>query len=50
MFVDRDGIVEYALSEIDYERRVGYSWLGSWADGLLTKDYPKWSKKIGLKQ
>ena len=50
MFVDRDGIVRYALSEIGYERRVGYSWLASWADGLLTKDYPKWAKENGIKQ
>jgi PelA/Pel-15E family pectate lyase len=50
VFVDRDGIVKYALSEIDYERRVGYSWLGSWADYLLTKDYPNWAKKTGIKQ
>lgn len=46
MFVDREGTVHYALSEIPYERRVGYSWLGNYAEELLEKDYPKWLDRI----
>lgn len=42
MFCDRDGIVKYALSEIGYERRNGYRWLGDWASKLITVDYPAW--------
>ncbi|NJB85850.1 PelA/Pel-15E family pectate lyase [Lewinella marina] len=44
MFVGRDGVVRYALSEIEYERRVGYRWLNDWATELLEKDYPAWRK------
>lgn len=42
IFVDRDGVVQYALSEIKHERRVGYRWLGNWAKRLLEEEYPKW--------
>lgn len=42
MYCDRDGIVKYQLSEIGYERRNGYAWLGDWPRNLLEKDYPKW--------
>lgn len=45
MFVDRDGTVHYALSEIKHERRVGYRWLGAWARELLEKDYPVWRER-----
>lgn len=44
IFVDRDGVVRYALSEISHERRVGYRWLGSWAESLLL-EYPSWCEK-----
>ncbi|WP_116106295.1 pectate lyase [Lewinella sp. IMCC34191] len=47
MFVGRDGVVRYALSEIEYERRVGYSWINDWARRLLERDYPAWEKRIG---
>lgn len=30
IFVGRDGIVRYNLSEIDQERRAGYAWYGNW--------------------
>jgi PelA/Pel-15E family pectate lyase len=46
MFVDRSGTVHYAFSELPYERRVGYSWLGSWPHKLIEKDYPKWKERI----
>jgi PelA/Pel-15E family pectate lyase len=42
MFLDRDGNVYDALSQIPYERRVGYSWLGGWAEELLEERYPTW--------
>ena len=45
MFVGRDGVVKYRLSEIEHERRVGYSYLGNYAEKLLEKDYPEWKKK-----
>ena len=44
MFVGRDGVVRYQLSEIEHERRVGYSYLGNYAEKLLQVDYPEWKK------
>ena len=46
MFCDRDSVVKYQLSEIGYERRNGYSWLNSWPQTLLDKDYPRWKQKL----
>jgi PelA/Pel-15E family pectate lyase len=48
MFVDRDGIPKYELSEIGYERRNGYAWLGNWPQRLLTTEYPAWLKRWNL--
>ena len=42
IFVGRDGIVKYALSEIEHERRVGYKWFGDWANSLIMEEYPIW--------
>ena len=48
MFIDRDGIVKYAISEIGVERRTGYRWLGRWAHDLLENKYPAWLNRLGL--
>jgi PelA/Pel-15E family pectate lyase len=45
MFVDRDGVPKENLSDIGYERRNGYAWLGTWPAGVL-KDYPQWKSRI----
>lgn len=45
MFVGRDSKVKYNLSEIEHERRVGYSYLGNYAEELLERDYPEWKEK-----
>jgi pectinesterase len=44
MFSGRDGIIKFSLSEIEIERRTGYSWYGDYAAKLLTDEYPKWKK------
>nr|AAW84074.1 pectate lyase [uncultured bacterium] len=44
MFSGRDGVIKYSLSEIEIERRAGYSWYGDYAARLLRDDYPKWKK------
>lgn len=44
-FSGRDGIKKGSIAEIEKERRTGYAWYGTWANNLLTKDYPKWLKK-----
>lgn len=40
-------MVRYSLAEIENERRVGYSWYGSWPQSLLTADYPAWKERTG---
>ena len=48
-FCSRDGIKRDSLSHISYERRNHYSWLGSWPQRLLEKEYPAWVKKYSLR-
>jgi PelA/Pel-15E family pectate lyase len=48
-FCSRDGIKRDSLSQISYERRNHYSWLGYWPQQLLEKEYPEWVKKHSLK-
>jgi pectate lyase len=45
IFCDRDGVPKSKLSEIGYERRNGYAWLGYWPQSLLEKEFPAWSAK-----
>jgi PelA/Pel-15E family pectate lyase len=45
IFVGRDGIVRYNFSEIEHERRVGYSYYVSGAWQLLEQEYPRWKQK-----
>jgi len=46
-FCSRDGIPRRSISEISYERRNGYSWLGEYARDLLKRDYPAWKTRQG---
>ena len=47
MFVGRDGVKKWKLSEIEEERRNGYGWAGNWGEQVLNA-YPEWAKKNGL--
>jgi PelA/Pel-15E family pectate lyase len=49
IFVGRDGVIKYDVSEIEAERGGGYSWFTDEPNELLNKDYPKWRQKIGRK-
>jgi PelA/Pel-15E family pectate lyase len=42
IFCSRDGVPREKLSDISFERRNGYSWLGYYAASLLERDYPAW--------
>lgn len=42
IFLDRDSVVRYSLSEIGQERRGGYDYYGNWAAKLLRDEYPQW--------
>ena len=46
IYAGRDGVKKYALAEIEYERRNGYSWLSYWPETLLEKDYPAWKATL----
>ena len=48
IFLDRDSVVRYSLTEIGRERRGGYDYYGTWAADLLTKDYPRWRERRGF--
>ncbi|MGC2235006.1 MAG: pectate lyase [Pyrinomonadaceae bacterium] len=46
IFIGRDAIIRYDVSEIEAERRNGYAWYVSEPNELLEKDYLKWKEKI----
>lgn len=43
-FCGRDGVRKNSVADIEYERRNGYAWYGTWPAHLLEKDYPAWVK------
>ena len=46
IFVGRDGVVKYEVSQIEHERRTGYNWYVDEAAKLLQKEYPEWKKRL----
>jgi PelA/Pel-15E family pectate lyase len=44
IFLGRDRVVRYRLSEIERERRAGYAYYGQWPAPLLATEYPAWRK------
>lgn len=46
IFLGRDSVVHYALSEIEQERRAGYAYYGDQPQRLLAIDYPAWRARI----
>ena len=44
-FTGRDSIKKWSAAEIEYERRNGYAWYGTWPQKLLDKAYPQWLMK-----
>jgi PelA/Pel-15E family pectate lyase len=45
IFIGRDSVIRYDVSEIEAERRNGYAWYVAEPNELLNKDYPKWKAK-----
>lgn len=45
IFVGRDGVKKYAISEIESERRNGYAWYGRWGQAL-PKKHQQWKERI----
>ncbi len=50
IFCSRDGVPQKSLADISHERRNGYSWLGSYAQALLTKDLPAWKQQFKFRK
>lgn len=48
-FCTREGVKVYELREVPAERRVGYSWYGTWG-GKVLKKYPEWLAKVEKQQ
>ena len=46
IFIGRDSIIRYDVSQIEAERRNGYNWYVTEPNELLEKDYLKWKEKI----
>ncbi len=46
VLANRDGVRVGRYDEIHPERRSGYSWYGTWANKLLSRDYPKWRCRV----
>jgi len=49
IFLGRDSVIHYDVSEIEAERRNGYAWYVSSPKELLENDYPKWRSSINAK-
>ncbi|WP_160153556.1 pectate lyase [Microbulbifer sp. ALW1] len=45
---NRDGRRVSQLSEVDLERRTGYSWYGYWPENFLNVEYPAWKQRISM--
>ncbi|QYF88263.1 pectate lyase [Brevundimonas sp. PAMC22021] len=46
VYMGRDSVPHERLEDIEFERRNGYHYVGTWPEALLTRDYPRW--KAGL--
>jgi PelA/Pel-15E family pectate lyase len=45
IFSGRDSVIRYDMADIEHERRVNYSWYGSWPAALLDTEYPAWKRQ-----
>lgn len=45
LFLGRDSVYRYSLSEIESERRGGYNYMGTWPSALLNETYPGWKER-----
>lgn len=50
IFLGRDSVVHYDVSEIEAERRNGYAWYVSEPRNVVEKEYPKWKARIAEKK
>jgi PelA/Pel-15E family pectate lyase len=45
IFIGRDSVIRYELSEIERERRGGYRYYGDWPLSLIEEEYPAWAAR-----
>ncbi|NCI47365.1 pectate lyase [Sediminibacterium soli] len=45
LFAGRDSQKHYNVAEIEYERRTGYAWYGTWPEKLIKTEFPTWKAK-----
>lgn len=50
IFIGRDAVIRYDVSEIEAERRNGYAWYVTEPNELLNKDHPKWKSAMAKKE
>ena len=48
IFIGRDAVIKYDVSQIEAERRNGYAWYVDSPRSLL-EDYPKWKERVSSK-
>ena len=46
IFMGRDSVIKYDVTQIEAERRNGYAWYVDSALDLVTRDYQKWKKSL----
>ncbi|MDC7685201.1 pectate lyase [Asticcacaulis sp. BYS171W] len=46
ILANRDGVRVRDYADIHPERRSGYGWYGTWAQSLISVEYPRWKKRI----
>jgi PelA/Pel-15E family pectate lyase len=46
IFAGRDGIVRFKLADIERERRIGYTWYGTWGTTVL-EQFAIWKRLVG---
>jgi PelA/Pel-15E family pectate lyase len=46
-FCGRDGVKKKSFADIEYERRNGYAWYGTWPKVLIEEKYPAWKATNG---
>lgn len=50
IFIGRDGVIKYDVSEIEEERRNGYAWYTDGGEKFLRVEYPRWREKVQEKE
>ena len=46
IFIGRDSVIKYDVTQIEAERRNGYAWYTEGPQDLLTRDYPRWKAVV----